>query len=203
MEILVTSAVEFEAAPTLNALERAGIRYEYLPFGIGCLNSAASADRIATAALNKNVVYLGSCGVFGDFDQPYFVTAGDVIWRPLAERLGLAYGIASATPDLKVDQRYNTFTNSLPRARVLCSPSISKDPTLDTRDQNLSVPLVENLELYSALPYFLKNCATFDVLLGVTNSIGPGAHEQWKSNFQTVAEKSAEYLLEYMNEIKK
>ena len=88
--ILLISAARFEAKPSIEILRKNNIKYDYFEFGIGPIHAAKSAEKLKERAKGKNVIYLGSCGTFSDFREPYLATVDQVHWMPTAERMGLA-----------------------------------------------------------------------------------------------------------------
>lgn len=188
--MILICAAEFEALPTHKKLLAQGLNADILPFGIGALESAKMARELQELVRDKVTVYLGSCGTFGDFLEPHLVTTHHVSWLPTSYRTGQAYGVKGSDDDI-------TWTPSdesspdLPSKRVLCSPGISTSAVLPEGFRKEEY--VENLELYSVAQEVASSSKEFHVILGVTNAIGPNAHEQWKANYQKVAEMTADY----------
>ena len=192
-DLLILSAAEFEVRPLLAMLGRRGIDANSLEVGIGALEAASRAPGIATAAKGKNVVFIGTAGTFGAFTKPSLCTAGRVVWMPACERLGLGYGIPRGTVHQVKFPEPARFARELPAMTVLCSPSISLDNRFDESIRAKLDPrdCVENLELYSCARAITATAASFEVVMGITNSVGPGAHEEWKAWHEEAAEMTA------------
>lgn len=193
---LVVSAAGFEVLPLLGVLASHGIIHDSIETGIGALEASARSEAIAHVAAGREVIFVGTAGTFGMFSKPFLCTTRRVTWMPACERMGLGYGIprgAIHSVDLPPD---TDLTTSLPRVNILCSPSISLDGRFDpliSRHFNPS-DCAENLELYSCIRPLIASAANVSVLIGITNGVGPAAHEEWKQWHGVAAEMTAEHV---------
>ena len=195
-DLLIVSAAEFEVRPLLAMLGRRGIETSNLEVGIGALEAASRAPGIAAKARGKNVLFVGTAGTFGEFKEPWLCTASRVVWMPACERLGIGYGIPRGTIHQAKLPDSSRFAKGLPAMTVLCSPSISLDNRFDESVRaRLDPPnCVENLELYSCARAIMATAASFEVLMTITNAVGPGAHEEWKAWHEVAAEMTATWI---------
>lgn len=196
MDLLVVSAAEFEVRPLVATLRRRGIPAATFHVGIGALEAATHAAAVATAARGKHVVFVGTAGTFGEFSRPWLCTASHVAWMPTCERMGLGYGIPRGSIHQVTLPGPAKFALGLPEATVLCSPSISLDSSFH---ENVRAKLdpsrcVENLELYSCVRPVLSAASSFEVIIGITNAVGPDAHQQWKTWNEEAAEMTAAWI---------
>ncbi len=189
---LFISAAVFEHAPLR----------EYLPTlndtnfalcGIGPLAAAKAAERLADAARNRDVIFIGTAGVFGEFISPYVARAVGVRWLQADERLGHAYAVDGIYPRIPLPTAPPWATH-LPATEVLCTSTISLDPHLPTAVTTASC--VENLELYSCAGELLASAKSFVALFGITNTIGRHAHQQWQQHHAEAARLTAKFIAE-------
>lgn len=189
-DLLVISAVKFEAKPTLEMLDSNGVNYEYMEFGVGPINAAKSALKIKNGAKGKNVLYLGSVGTFGVFTDPHLVVIDKVWWMPTAERMGLAKCMEDMNTPVDIPL---TGYFDLPVRQILTSSSVSF-----TADISVNLPqhdvLVENMEAYSIVGDLIESAQSLDVIMGVSNAVCPEGSTQWAENFELVSNMTAKYL---------
>lgn len=185
------SAAKFEVAPVLSMLDKHQISYSYFEFGVGPINAAKSSVQLKEVVNNKNVIYLGSAGTFSSFDKPYLCKVNNVLWLPTAERMCLAKHMESLYQPLKI---VDTHHFDLPIKRVLTSTSVSlvNDICLDSVSERHQ--LVENMEAYALLMELIDSTKNLDLILGITNGVGPKGSEQWATYFMQIAQMTADYL---------
>ncbi len=182
---LFISAAEFET----QAFAKAGFPCFYV--GMGALNAAKTANTLRKVAVNQDVVFVGTAGVFGEFSEPLLVRAHKAVWSPVCERHGLSYTVKGTAPDIALPPPH-PFAEVLPPATVMVSPTISLDPFLPQRgDENI---VVENLELYSVAQELIEVSRTLTIILGITNAIGTNAHSEWRANFAKAADMTFEFV---------
>lgn len=198
MSLLVVSAIEAEAKPALAWLQAVGLSHEYFALGIGPLDAARNEALLQHKARDRSLLYLGSCGSYAAFEQPYLVTISSAYFSCLGERLGECespeglYPMIELSPNPKIE---------LPRRNLLCAPGISLNANLKNPDRfGSSELLVENMELYCCAKA-LNSARKATVILGVTNEIGAEARKAWRENYAVVAKMSAEYLAKHIEKI--
>ncbi|MFK7826563.1 MAG: hypothetical protein AB8G05_20650 [Oligoflexales bacterium] len=188
--LLIISAVQFEANPTLEMLEKHNIEHEYMEIGIGPINAAKSAATLKEKARGKNVIYLGSAGTFDDFSGPYLVTVNQVHWMPTAERMGTAKFMEDLHKPINI---VKTGNFDLSAKTVLTSTSVSLDASINL-DLPLKSELIENMEAYSVAAELNETAESVDIIFGITNGIGPDGSKDWVKNFKKISTMTAEYL---------
>jgi len=173
------------------------LQFDYTPSGIGALNAARSSNEIARLAEGRDVIFVGTAGIFGPFAQPSVYLTERVFWEPTCVRRGEAYTVKDSAPDHICRKPHPAFSQ-IPRCTVVCSPAISKVadlprivPDLNLNTTGKTQAAVENLELYSVASEIERAARSFSVLMCTTNSVGPAAHDEWKANFSKAAQTTA------------
>lgn len=190
MSLLVLSAARFEAEQSLEVLKKK-YAVEYYEIGIGPIPAAKSDVHLQEICKGRDVLYLGSCGSFYPYEDLHLITVDKVYWMPACLRMGL-----SSVPEGLYSPYEFQISNSLEKKSVLTSATISLVDMIDEK-QKFNLPpaqhLVENMELYACAPSLLK-AKTLNIILGVTNQVGPQGHDQWLANFKKIAKMTAEFL---------
>lgn len=197
---LIVSAAPFEIAPLVQRLEKKRVDFKVAECGIGAIAAATKARELSEAASGRHVIFVGTSGTFGPFAGPSLCTASRVVWLPACERLGLGYGIPRGTlHEVRLTPNQTpSLTTDLPPMTVVCSPSISLEAGFTDDLLKVVDPArcVENLELFSCIKPLLDSADCVEVILGITNQIGPAAHEQWVKFHRNVADMTADYIEE-------
>ncbi len=193
--ILIVSAVHFEAEPTLEQFRKRGISFEYFEAGVGPIHAARSAGELCKRASGRHVLILGTSGSFTEFTAPYLVQIDKVFWLPTAERMGIAKYLPKIHPPVDLPKTGNF---DLPYRQILCSTSISLHPDIGIFTDEIDLPpsefLIENMEAYPLVYELLPVVKSLDVIMGITNEVGPHGSIQWQQNFRLLAKLTAEYL---------
>ncbi|MEY4632283.1 MAG: hypothetical protein RIQ81_2403 [Pseudomonadota bacterium] len=199
-DLLVVSAVDFEVRPLCQRLKARGIPHRTAHTGIGSLAAAASALELGRLSTGCHVIFVGTAGTFASFEQPFLCTASRVCWLPSGERTGISYGIPRGK--LHALALEPSARIGLPEKTVLCSPSISMTSAFapDWEKELIPGDCVENLELWSCAAALKAGAKRLDVILGITNQIGPNAHEQWVKWHGQAAEMTAAHVEKYLCE---
>ena len=189
--MLIISAAEFEAEPLRAALAQ-HTDINWLTCGVGVLaaSATAAAEHAQAACRGQEVLFIGSCGTFGEFTDVALCQAQTIHWSPTCARDGLSYAVDN-TPPLQLNS--STHYHDLPSAEVFCAPNISLTTTLPLNAKK-GMLHVENIESYACLPLLAKTAKTIDVLLAITNALGKQAHQHWQENYTKAAVLTAEYV---------
>jgi len=198
MRLSIISAAKFEVLPLLSLLERVGCSFEYVSFGVGSIESAKNSRSLARRCEGRDVLYIGTCGTFSGWVSPQLIYARKLFWLPPCVRVGIAWSIEELKSGISLPSP-PVWLEVLPQKTVLCSSSIAKSPFVSPELMEsfslISMDcLVENLELYSCAVDVLKYAKSFIAILGVTNGIGLQGRLEWRSNFQEVAEMTADFI---------
>jgi hypothetical protein len=188
-QLILAAAAQFEAIPTMAVLNRLKINYTFIEIGIGAVNAGIIAGRLSALIVDRDVIFIGSCGQSSPLQDPYLVECESVSWQPGDVRQNHAYLIPGVEPILSLNSWGEA--SSLPKASISCSGAISL--VKETRPA-----IFENLELYSVARSWQSAARSFRAVLGVTNEMGPDSHNQWKKNFGRVTIMTAEWLHDYL-----
>ena len=192
MKTLIVSAAKFEAAPLLASLEKKSVNFHYFETGIGPLEAAKSASQLETLTSDAHVYFLGSCGSFSSFKEPYLISAKQTFWMPAGIRTGISDFNEDWYPPISLKE--NPMEKKLPKKIILTSPEISHSNVITRKSlTESSTQYYENMELYPLAPA-LNKAKTLTTVLGVTNAIGPTARAEWKKYFKQISLMTEEYL---------
>lgn len=192
MSLTIISAVDFETDLIKEKSLELHKPLEFIYCGIGALNASENSALLKNMTYNKNVLFIGSCGIFGSFRHISLVSASDVYWLPYGERVRKTYCVRDLEPPIDISSKKTNLSKETDSCSMICAPSISLDDCLPETFKNT---VCENLELYSVVKAIYKNCATFDNIFAVVNKVGPDAHSQWKSNFKKAQVMIWDYLI--------
>ena len=194
-KLLLVSAVAFEATSTLEVLKRCGVEHEYFEVGIGPINAAKSLAQLKEKAKNTDVIYIGSAGTFASFKKPYLVKVDDVYWMPTAERMGLAKNMVDLHRPISFPRSRKL---DLPSKTVLTSSSVSLSNEVAVSGLPSRDDLIENMELYSVASELIEEARSVEVIMGITNGVGPDGSKEWLKNFKSISTSTADFLEKYL-----
>ena len=189
--LCLISAVLYEAKPTLEMLVKNHIQCDYWEIGVGPINAAKSSIALKNEMTGKNILYLGSAGSFGEFKDPYLVSVEKVSWLPTAERMGLAKNMTDLHKPVLIPRTYHF---DLPKKHALTSTSVSYNAEVKVELTQKRDELIENMEAYPIVSEFETIAESIDVIMGITNAVGPNGSNEWKKNFKKIAQMTADYL---------
>ena len=196
MKPLILSAAAFELDASL---KEQNSKFDYFEFGVGIFEASFHMSEARQLARNREVIFIGSAGVFGEFDAPQLHCIDVVHWLPMGQRLELAYGIAGTQDPLQLTPSPAAH-NALPPATTICSSLISLEDKFFGKTKPPSQTLMENVELYAVCKYLLPECSSLSALLCSTNAIGKNAHNQWKQNHKKAAQLTSRFVLDHLLE---
>lgn len=200
MSTLIVSAAKFEVEPLLERLETTENQIQYVEAQVGSIKSARSSGMLFEKAKGKDVIFIGSCGVFGEFIEPTLVRAKKTVWLPTCERVNIAYSINGVDEPFTLPKP-PTWTKDIEEATVICASTISKTSEISdesairagiNKEKDL---LVENLELYSVAEVLASSAKSFVSIFAITNAVGSNSHKQWKVNFKKAATLTSDYII--------
>lgn len=187
--MIIVSAAAFEVQPLHAALVQRQIAVDWITCGIGVLAAATAAAQARDACCEQEVLFIGTCGTFGDFTGVKLCRAQRLVWSPTCGRAGLSYAVDDTPPlTLAAAPCYAT----LPAVDVLCAPNVSLVNTQAHQYTNC----VENIEAYAFLHTLAAVTTTLTVLLAVTNAVGKAARRQWRQHHAHAAQLTAEFVLQ-------
>ena len=189
VQLILASAAKFEALSTIDALVKLGVSFTYLEIGIGPINGSMMSARFIDLVRDRDVIFIGSCGVSRDFFRPELVAISRVMWAPSDVRRGQGYLVSGVEPEIEMSIKPE-FARGLLYRPAVGSASISL--VQEAPDQFT----MENLELYSVAKCWQFAAKSITAILGTTNQIGPGAHTDWKKNFPVVCDLTTRHISE-------
>ena len=208
--LYVLAAAPFEFAPLEAFLEetRPSPRDPYRDIcfkalGVGPIEAAVQAANLRDPLKESDVLVVGTAGSSSPVPPYSLYAASQTIWCPPCYRVGMA-DLVRLEPPMQID-RFGPL-EVLPYAPVLASPTITVKPAWDaTRymavcdqlghtSQEKSLFWLENLELQSISRALGGNVRQLGAILAVTNTCGPSARIEWKTNFLEASIRTAKFL---------
>jgi len=170
---------------------------EFLLTGIGPLRAAAAvAHRLARGDVAQ-VLFVGTAGAYDGQACPLLSAWGvsSARFTDGAAALGCSY--FPATKDASPFEEWVAESVESEKRRVICvcPPSI-------TRDETTAVALakfgeLENLEIAAVATACAVTKVPWQAFLGVSNAVGPNAHEEWKA-YHAEASRAAQAMAQAM-----
>lgn len=183
--LIIASAACFEVKELLNLLAVKRIPTTFIEVGIGSIKSAQVAARTTSLVAGRSVLFIGSCGSSEALSSDKLISGTTVVWAPPDVRHKESYLVPNAEPGIVLDP--------LPEGISIRQEGISCSSSITLRSEK-SAGVFENLELYSVASAWRSSCRNFWSMLGVTNQLGPNAHQEWKKNFRDVAQLTANFI---------
>ena len=196
--VVITSAAQYEAQPTLNLLDKNAVDYDYHELGVS-IDAAMNLEETKNAFKDRDVIYVTSAGAFVNETGklPYLATTDEVIWSPTSARLFVDKTSMLLGNDLsRLFPSFN-LTNTLddlPVKKVLTSPTISHTDEIDVSTLPERSLLAKNMEMYYLKDAF-KGAKSVKIIIGITNSVGANAFAQYMKYKDQVANMTAHYVL--------
>ena len=155
--------------------------------GVGPVRSAVGATRLILEHRPSSVIMIGTAGALSDhLPVPSVVVARCLGWAHSGAILGAGY-VPLPPEDLVADAALAAAIG-LPQADVVTVGAITTDARVaDDLRQRWQV---EHMEAYSVALAAASLGVPFAAVLGLSNRVGPNAHEEWKANRHT-AESAA------------
>jgi len=171
--------------------------------GIGSITAAARMGNILCERKPKRVLFVGSAGCRKNAAALLsFVSATESKLADLALAENQAYLPAAATLNYAADKTFADRLLSIsPKpisAAVYSAAGISRGAECAEKLSRFADASFENLELFGVAAACAEHGIPWNAFCCVTNSLGPGSHEEWKSNFREAAKRTAELLSELL-----
>ncbi len=188
--ILLCSAWQ-EEIKYLNASEL-GNHFLIEALGIGYLDAALNLERIIKKNDLKQIIFLGTAGSFNkNHDEIVEVESTELL--NIGSNLDISYPAKHGRYEVyKTEKKLS----DLKTCHCLTTAEITKDSAfaeLISKKYDDEI-LLENLELYGLAKVASEAGIPWNALLGVTNSIGENAHEEWKVNHERVSKNLCDYF---------
>ena len=212
--LLIVGAFEPELAPLKERLSciSPALTYQlhFAAVGVGAVAAAVGTIR-AVQALNSqgscfpdlsatHLIFVGSLGGYNQSSPLLrgFLATESRLLAPEVER-GEAYFPAPLICSYEAHQPWREQILSTLGDRIQSGPvysplAISKNSTLSPKLIQAAEPAGENLELFGIAEACAQLGLSWSALGVVTNRVGPEAHSEWRKNFETAAEITADLV---------
>jgi len=149
--------------------------------GVGAIAAAATAARLIAEARPSRVLFVGTCGAYGErLPVGSLVAAAEVLAVSLDVLTGRAY-----RPEVEVTRWEASWALPFPGVTVAVPPAI----TVDAEGAALlgTVAEVEHLEVSGVFAACQAAGVPAAAALAVANRVGPGAHAEWMASHARVS----------------
>ena len=201
---LVLAAWPRELAELHRLLKRGplGKRVVARAAGVGLIEAAIGATAAIAEINPEAVIFVGTAGLFPN-RRPDLALAGVAATRRLVLSAdGVTTGDAYFPPALPAAQettlavRRIAAATGLLMADVACPLAITSRPAPAGRRAHTPTSDLENLEAFAVARAAAAAALPFAAILGISNSVGPSAHAQWKRNATRAAAAACRAALE-------
>lgn len=171
-------------SPKLRVLILAAVEAELFQMsgfcvGVGPVRSAVGATRLILEHRPEAVVLIGTAGALvNDLSVPSVVVARRLGWAHSGAMLGAGY-VPLPPEDLQADASLAAAFDLQP-VDVVTVGAITTAPGV--ADELRRRWQVEHMEAYSVALAAAAAGVPFAAVLGLSNRVGPNAHEEWKAN---------------------
>jgi len=176
--------------PELRALRGSGAATAVA--GVGLIEAAAGATRAIAEVRPRAVVFVGTAGLYRGAGIDARIGDAVVVRRlhllSSAAARGEAYFPAPLPTSATTDARLRRgLARGLPVADVACPLAITSSAAGARRARAATGCALENLEAFAVARAAASARVPFACVLGVSNVVGPDAHQEWRAH----AEKAA------------
>lgn len=149
--------------------------------GVGAVAAAAGAARLLGEASFERVLFLGTCGAYGE-GRPIgdLVAAAEVLATSLEEARG-----GACRPGIERARWAPGWALPLPAVAVAATPAVTR--TAEGARALSALAEVEHLELSGVFEACAQAGLPCAAALAVVNRVGPEAHQEWKENHARVS----------------
>jgi nucleoside phosphorylase len=160
--------------------------------GVGPVEAAAGAARAIALLEPRMVVLVGTAGVYAARGGP---TIGEAVLvrraalASLAAASGAGY-LPAPVPDSQdtdAGLRRELGGAHLPAVDVACPTAITRTRAAATTLARHTGAAIENLEAFAVARACARAQVPFAAVLGITNRVGPKAHEEWRRHAANAA----------------
>jgi nucleoside phosphorylase len=204
----VVSAWEPELRRLRVALtERAGVagRVTARPVGIGLVEAAIGAARAISEVRPGVVIFVGTAGVYPAARGAPAVGAAALAARIQLLSSAAVRGQAYFPPVLptRVDtdpalRAQLVAATALPEADLACPLGITQTAATAARTAAATRCALENLEAFAVGRAAARADTRFAAVLGVSNVVGPTAHEEWKTHAEAAAAAACDAVIRWL-----
>lgn len=164
--------------------------------GVGLVSAASRISSIMEYLSVSRILFTGTCGIL----TPSPISIGDIVRAKMfysgdVETFAGANLIPEVMPTVVPPARFMTPKNPIQDCDVLSPLSIthSKEGADVLRNQ-FPEGIAENLECFAVAWNAAQRGIPFEAILGVTNTIGPQGHTEWRAHHEDVSRVTQEWL---------
>jgi nucleoside phosphorylase len=180
--------------------------------GIGLAAAAIGASEQVAVTRPRFVVFLGTCGAYGEPSSARPSASGPAIGDVVvADRVMLVEpSVVAGTSEfpeaistmIRCDGgiRDGLATAGARPVSVATTLAITVDDGIAAQIARATGAHVEHLEAHSVAMACELRGVLFSALLGVANIVGAKAREQWRANHRRAADAAAQYLLRWLEQ---
>lgn len=199
MSLLICAAFP----PEIDTLQaRMGPRIQTATLGVGLVSAAASLGQVLAGQAVTRILFTGTCGALSLDELPI-----GAIVRARTVHLG-DLGILSGDSFLpEVMPRQVTPARFLESAKgavdfdVFCPLSITQTENgARLLQRKFPQGVVENLECFAVAQLATEQKIPCEIILGVSNQIGPNGHREWLKNHREVSRATQEWIYNYQKD---
>ena len=174
---LVLAAIASELG---NISDRAVVTHT---LGVGIVEAALSLSDTSLTRPWSSVWLLGTAGAYGSdgLEIGSVVAADRHVWVPQAGGSHAGY-LPAPVPTIAEPSLPPVDFGALPMVGCATTPTVTTDPNLAgaiARDHDVAV---EHLEAFAIARWCETRHIPFAAVLGISNIVGPDAHQEWTSN---------------------
>jgi hypothetical protein len=184
--IVIASAAAFETDDLVLNLERAGLVFTRIVTGIGLTQASITCARLLEVVQGRHVFFICTGGVIGSDPSMRVYSARRVRLCPHDIRSGSSELVGDYDPTLILDGEDLGFGH----VDIAGSLGVSVRLEANRRHDNM----VETIELYGVARAWQHQTKSFSAFVTTTNQTGPDARDQWRQNFKTAAQLTAQQL---------
>lgn len=175
-----------------------------IPLGVGLVQAAATLSKILEREKVSHILFTGTCGALFSHPMPI----GTIV-RAKTIHLGdwaLLSGDSFLPEMIPSQVRLTPFLKSGDGATecdVFCPLSITKtEKGAKMLEKNFPSGIVENLEAFAVAQLAQERHVPCEIILGVSNQIGPMGHDEWYRHHSEVSQTTRAWITKNVFEIR-
>lgn len=164
-----------------------------IPLGIGLVQAAATLSQILERQSVTQILFTGTCGALS-LPVGSIVRAKSVHLGDLSTLSGDSF-IPEIMPTIAIPTQFLNLMESTIESDAFCPISITKSERgAALLQKKFPDGVVENLECFVVAQIAAQRQIPCEIILGVSNHIGPSGHEEWLSHHQEVSRKTQSWI---------
>jgi nucleoside phosphorylase len=178
--LLICAAIEAEVDRL--RVQTQSLPVECLVCGVGNVAAALSLSARLSAGRFDEILFVGSCGVYGEFGGNYEAAYSREF---VQSDLAVLSGRAKQPVPFHAKPRAGAVSARL--KEIILRQGVTNCPdsvSLDLSGADIEGLAFENMECYGLASAALKYDAAFSAVFAVTNAVGPSGSNQWRENYR-------------------